>query len=87
MEARVRDRGYEIDPTVSGEGRAGYARQGNLGHTFAEKAHAIRPTARLLVIGPASPYPDRRRCGRCATSSGQDPPRPGRSTWRPRSGR
>lgn len=46
----LRDRGYEIDPTVSGEGGAGYARQGYLGHTFAEKARAIRRSTDLVVF-------------------------------------
>lgn len=43
-------RGYDIDPTVSGEGGAGYARQGYLGHTFADKANAIRRATDLMVF-------------------------------------
>jgi len=46
----LRDRGYEIDPTVSGEGGAGYARRGYLGRTFADKAAAIRRSTDLMVF-------------------------------------
>lgn len=91
----LRGRGYEVDPTVAGEGGAGYAHPGYKDSVFADKAKAIRrstdltvffgsandidapvdevpgavrstleqaksaaPGAKLVVIGPAWPYPE-----------------------------
>lgn len=46
----LRQRGYEIAPTVVGEGGAGYAHPGHLGGTFPEKAQTIQPTTELIVF-------------------------------------
>lgn len=46
----LRGRGYDIDPTVSGEGGAGYAQHGYLGDVFADKAKAIRRATDLMVF-------------------------------------
>ncbi len=42
--------GYDIDPTVSGEGGAGYAHPGYRGGTFADKARVIEPSTDLIVF-------------------------------------
>lgn len=46
----LRARGYQIDPTVSGEGGAGYARPGYKDSVFADKAKAIRRSTDLMVF-------------------------------------
>lgn len=47
----LRDRGYGIDPTVAGEGGAGYANPGYRGGTFADKARqAVRRYSDVIVF-------------------------------------
>lgn len=46
----LRGEGYDIDPTVSGEGGAGYARRGYQDSVFADKAKAIRRSTDLMVF-------------------------------------
>lgn len=46
----LRGKGYEIAPTVSGEGGAGYANPGYRGGVFAGKAQAIQPSTELVVF-------------------------------------
>lgn len=46
----LRQKGYEIAPTVAGEGGAGYVHPGHLGGTFPEKAKVIQPTTEVIVF-------------------------------------
>ena len=46
----LRADGYDIAPSVSGQGGAGYAHRGHLGAVFADKATGIQPSAHLIVF-------------------------------------
>lgn len=46
----LRGEGYEVAPTVAGEGGAGYAHKGHLGGTFADKAQAVTRSTELIVF-------------------------------------
>jgi len=46
----MRADGYDISPSVAGEGGAGYAHPGHLGSVFGEKAQGIQPSESLIVF-------------------------------------
>ena len=47
---RLRSENYDIQPTVSGEGGAGYVHQGYRGGVFGDKASAVQPDTDLVVF-------------------------------------
>ncbi|WP_328350575.1 SGNH/GDSL hydrolase family protein [Mycobacterium sp. NBC_00419] len=48
--SRLRDLHYEIQPTVAGEGGAGYVNIGTRGGVFADKLPAVQPSTDLVII-------------------------------------
>ena len=46
----LRNKGYDLAPTVSGEGGAGYVKPGYRGGTFPGKAQVIQPSTDLVVF-------------------------------------
>ncbi|WP_082690293.1 SGNH/GDSL hydrolase family protein [Mycobacterium sp. M26] len=48
--SQLRERHYEIQPTVEGEGGGGYAHIGTRGGVFADRLDAIQPSTDLVVI-------------------------------------
>ena len=47
---QLRSKGYDIVPTVVGEGGAGYVQKGYRGDAFADKVSAIQPSTNLVVF-------------------------------------